>query len=303
MNCFGLICVWMAMGNPWVPLEMIRQFSTPESTEPVWQSDYALASTRARLQQRQLLIHFTPAASEPADGPDRRAEQTFVSETLADPLVAERLGPYVLVRLPRDAEIRVRGQRLRLLEHPSFAEMHRRPGLAIVDYRTTDPDLYGRVVSTFPFTAGRFYQAEPVRVILDLPEGTLTQRTMVYAVRMHPEAPESTAGELHQVLAEEAAKHSQYQAEIGLQGHHRWDQRFHQINARLASDATSQEVCAESWPGETLVEAAVECVRCWRLSPGHWSAVRRRHALFGYDIRRGGNGVWYATGIFANFRR
>jgi hypothetical protein len=26
--------------------------------------------------------------------------------------------------------------------------------------------------------------------------------------------------------------------------------------------------------------------------------VRSRHPLFGYDIKRGQNGIWYATGIF-----
>jgi hypothetical protein len=57
-------------------------------------------------------------------------------------------------------------------------------------------------------------------------------------------------------------------------------------------------VCAESWPGENLVEAAIECVRCWRLSSGHWEAVRTQHTVYGYDMKRGSNDVWYATGIF-----
>ena len=64
-----------------------------------------------------------------------------------------------------------------------------------------------------------------------------------------------------------------------------------------ASDP-AQEVVAESWPNESLVEACVDCVDSWRQSPGHWRAVRSRHPLFGYDIKRGRNGIWYATGIF-----
>ncbi len=56
---------------------------------------------------------------------------------------------------------------------------------------------------------------------------------------------------------------------------------------------------AESWPNEDLVEACVDCVHSWRQSPGHWSAVQDRHRMFGYDIKRGVNGIWYATGIFA----
>ena len=57
---------------------------------------------------------------------------------------------------------------------------------------------------------------------------------------------------------------------------------------------------AESWPDEGLIDACIDCVASWRQSPGHWGAVRQRHRLFGYDIRRGRNGIWYATGLFAD---
>ena len=49
-----------------------------------------------------------------------------------------------------------------------------------------------------------------------------------------------------------------------------------------------------------LIDSCIDCVASWRHSPGHWGAVRGRHRLFGYDIRRGRNGIWYGTGIFAN---
>ncbi len=300
MNCLGLVCVWYAMGSPWATVDMIRHFSTPPAPELAWHTDYAEATTRARLGRRPLLVHFVPSGN---DAPGDAGRRAFESITLADPGVRARLDQFVLVRLAVDAEIQVRGQRVVVLQHPAFREMLGRPGLAIIDYRTRQSDLYGRVVSSFPFTPGHYYRPEAVRVILELPEGTLTQRTLIFAVRTHPDAPQSTEGQLHPVLADEAFHHSQHQADIRLQGHHSWETRFHRINARLSEGAASQEVCAESWPGETLVEAAVECVRCWRLSPGHWSAVRARHAVFGYDMRRGHNGVWYATGIFANFRR
>ena len=128
--------------------------------------------------------------------------------------------------------------------------------------------------------------------------GTLTQRTMIFAVRIHPEAPASTQGVFHTVLADEAKDHANYQAAILVQGHHSWDARFQRINAKLPSGVMAQEVVAESWPNESLVEAAVDCVHSWRQSPGHWGAVHSRHPLFGYDIKRGRNGIWYATGIF-----
>jgi hypothetical protein len=133
-------------------------------------------------------------------------------------------------------------------------------------------------------------------VILELPQGTLTQRTIIFAVRTHPDRPESADGRPDSYLLKEAESQSQYQARICVQGHHRWGERFARIGARLRGCAP-REVCAESWPGDSLVEAAVECVRCWRLSSGHWSAVRAHQRCFGYDMKRGPNGVWYATGI------
>ena len=97
---------------------------------------------------------------------------------------------------------------------------------------------------------------------------------MIYAVRIHPEHPASTQGQFHTVLADEAKSHAKHQAAILLQGHHSWDTRFHRINARMPSGVLAQEVVAESWPNESLVEACIDCVHSWRQSPGHWGAVR-----------------------------
>jgi hypothetical protein len=60
------------------------------------------------------------------------------------------------------------------------------------------------------------------------------------------------------------------------------------------------EIVAESWPGQGLTDACVDCVQSWRQSSGHWRNVRTPHGSYGYDIRQGANGIWYATGIFAN---
>jgi hypothetical protein len=226
------------------------------------------------------------------------AQRSFEKLTLADRGIKEKLARYVLLRLPRDASIRVQGKHVQLLSHPAFSEMLGRQGVAILDLAHADEEYYGRVVSTFPFTPGKFYTKEALSIILDLPPGTLTQRTMIYAVRIHPEAPASTQGIFHNALADEAREHADHQASILLQGHHAWESRFHRINAKLPSGAVATEVVAESWPNEGLVEAAVDCVHSWRQSPGHWGQVRGRHAMFGYDIKRGRNGIWYATGIF-----
>ncbi len=262
--------------------------------EPVAQTvhtDYKQAVKEAAEDRKLLFIYF----HEPWPNAAQRA---FETSTLADVVIKEQLKRYVLLRLPRDASIVENGKRVTLLEHPAFAEMLGRQGVAILDFAHPRAKYYGHVVSTFPFTPGKYYTKAALSLILDLPPGTLTQRTMIYAVRIHPESPASTQGIFHNALADEANDHADHQATILVQGHHGWDSRFHRINAKLPSGVVAQEVVAESWPNEGLVEACVDCVHSWRQSPGHWSAVRGRHPLFGYDIKRGRNGVWYATGIF-----
>jgi hypothetical protein len=286
-------------GTPVVVAQAISPVAaaTPAPAEvvPTVHVDYRSAMREATEDRKLLFIYFC----EPTPNAASRA---FETQTLADKGIQEQLRRYVVVKLPRDAQIQNDGKPIALLNHPAFAEMLGRQGVAIVDMAHVRSEYYGHVVSTFPFTPGKYYRKEALSIILDLPPGTLTQRTMIYAVRIHPEAPASTQGQFHTVLADEAKQHSTYQASILVQGHHSWDSRFHRISAKLGGGALPQEVVAESWPNETLVEACVDCVHSWRQSPGHWDAVRGRHKLFGYDIRRGRNGIWYATGIFGRRR-
>ncbi len=254
-------------------------------------TNYQEAMKEAAESRKMLFIYF----HEPSMTAARRAFETITLPALE---IQEKLKGYVYLELPTNAEITSGGKTSRLLSNRAFAEMLGRSGVAVVDLCHVRATYYGHVVSTFPFTPGKYYRKEALSIILDLPPGTLTQRTMIYAVRIHPEAPKSTQGQFHLALAEEANLHSNHQASIQVQGHHAWDSRFHRINSKLPGNALAQEVVAESWPNETLVEACVECVNSWRQSPGHWAAVRSRHPLFGYDIKRGGNGIWYATGIF-----
>jgi hypothetical protein len=254
-----------------------------------WLTSYREAITAADQQNKMLLIYFCDRSSE---GQCER----FKKETLDDPQVRRKLRDYVCLRLPMDAKITVQGKPVVLLEHDSFQEMLGRPGVAVVDYRAAAA-LRGAVVSEFPITETLWYTPAQMAVILTLPPGTLTQRTMIYAVRIHPEHPESTDGEPNPLLFEEAQSHSQYQANIRVQGHHSWGSRFARILSRLPGGRAPREVCAESWGGQHLVDAAIECVRCWRTSSGHWSAVSARSRVFGYDMKRGVNGIWYATGI------
>jgi hypothetical protein len=266
----------------------------PAQEKPVelaWQTDYATAMEVAKEQKKLMLIFFFDPANE-------RSTQ-FEQDVLGSADVRKRLcAEYICLRLAVDAKIQSGEEEITLIKHTAYKEMLGQPGIAVVDFAHPDTPLDSTVVSTFPLTPRLSYTPEQMLVILGLPPGTLTQRTLIYAVRIHPERPASTNGEVSPRLMAEAESHSCHQSRIRLQGHHQWETRFHIINAILPRGLMALEVCAESWPGQNLVDSAIECVRCWRYSSGHWSAVRANHPLYGYDMKLGSNGVWYATGIF-----
>ncbi|MDA7978107.1 MAG: hypothetical protein MPJ50_04975 [Pirellulales bacterium] len=286
---------WLGLlGVAMIALSTSRMEASEDVKETIrWKTDYRVAMRSAREQQKMLFVLF----SDPANA---NVAEAYLENSLAEELTPELREKYVWLRLDTDAAIEVDGERTVLLNHAAFADMQGREGVAIIDLENTEAKYYGYVVSQFPFRPGTYYGRHKTRVILNLPPGTLTQRTMTFAVRIHPESPQSTLGEQSEVLLAEAESQSRYQAQIGVQGHHSWDSRFHRINARLPGGLRSQEVVAESWPGKNLVDACIDCVDSWRYSSGHWGAVRRRQPLFGYDIKRGRNGIWYATGIFGN---
>src|SRR5262245_4783664 len=258
-----------------------------------WFTDYHEGLDQAEQRGALALIWFYDPHSA---GENERFANGVIGHAEITDVVCER---FVAIKLPRDVKITSAGEEIKLLDHSAFDEMQGSAGLAIVDMCEPGGPLFRHVVSVYPFKKGPI-SAEKLAVMLELPRGTLTQRTLIFAVRTNAESPASTTGALSPILVRETESHARHQARITLQGHHNWNTRFQSINAQLPGGLLAREVCAESWPGQDLLDAANECVHSWRQSPGHWSAVRGRHPLFGYDMQRGANGVWYATGIFAD---
>ncbi len=259
-----------------------------------WHTDYMVAYRQAKREKKMLLINFL--------GESRQDNQQKMEQAIgADASLQEKLRQLVLLRLSHESEIPIDGKKEKLLSQAAFQEMHGKPGISIIDLKHEAKPYYGNVVSAFPFATGKYYhwRADYLPCIVDLPAGTLTQRTMIWAVRVHPERPASTSGKCDPHLVAAATNHSQSQARTQRQGHQGWSGRYQQIvNTVSVSDA--KEVVAESWPNQTMIDSCIDCVASWRHSSGHWGAVRARHRLFGYDIKRGRNGIWYGTGIFAN---
>jgi hypothetical protein len=262
-----------------------------------WRTDYREALAHAKTDKTLALIWFYD--------PAQRAEnEKFASVVLEHKDIRDKLPNFSLVKLPLDGSVESSdGEKMPvvLLNHVAFAEMLHKPGIALVDMRDESSKHFHHVVSVYPFVRQPISPEELV-AMLDLPAGSLTQRTLIWAVRTHAEHPQSTGGSFHSILAAEVESHSVNQASLNLQGHHNWEERFHSINGKLGGGMISREVCAESWPNQHLVEAAQECVHSWRQSSGHWESVSGSHDCFAYDLKLGTSGVWYATGIFGDRR-
>lgn len=242
--------------------------------------DYAAASAAAREANAMLLVSIEPGSAEASDPVGDRLDSPQVQEQFAQAGV-----PWVVCRLSlADAAT--------LVTDPGLVEMRGGPGVFVVDH--AHAPWRGRIVSILPRTPGRYYRFEPRHVdeLVSLPPGSLTQRSMILAVRIHAERPRSTEGLCDPGLCTAAESHSAHQARIHRQGHHGWEKRSRHLGGPAA------EVCAESWEHQDLLDSCVDCVASWRHSTGHWRAVSGTHAAYGYDIRRGSNGIWYATGIF-----
>jgi hypothetical protein len=194
-----------------------------------------------------------------------------------------QLDDYVVCRVPVDYEIELEGETRRLLEFGGFRELERQPGLAIIDLKHRDRgDVYGHTVSVLP---RRHVSEAKVAALLRLPAGTLTQRTLIWALRIHPARPQSVYGVPDPELMAHCSRHCFVQCSANNQHH-------------AASNPGRSEIVAESWPwNKNIVDAAIDIVWSWSCSSGHWSAACQGWRAFGYDMRTNGQ-KWYATGVF-----
>lgn len=185
---------------------------------------------------------------------------------------------HVLCRVPSSHVYHAGTDRVRLIDQPGFRLLGG-GGIAVVDPST------GHVISVLP---KRYCAPKGIDALMRLPRGTLTQRSLIWAVMTHPDRPQSAYGRPSQRLCAHAAANNRKQIKWQWPGHY----------LPISQFGNAAEVSAVSWPESVnVVDAAVDIVSTWRRSAGHWRHIMGRHAEFGYDMQRGG-GKWYATGTF-----
>jgi len=259
-----------------------------------WHIDYSAAYHEAR-EARKMLFVFFRDESRP------RIADLYEHDILSHGDTHEALSAVVRVTVPLDSlcpncDADEAGQRM--LSHHSFKYMYGRQGIAMIDLTNSDAQLHGKVVSAHPFTPGRYYTVHGTRTVLGLPQGTVTQRALIYAVRIHPASPVSTtSGKCHGYMCKMANESSKLMAQYGSVGHHDWGNRYGNIAAQTGRSGS--EVAAGAG-NMNLIDAAIQVVDQWYGSPAHWGIMSAPAAIFGYDLVRDSAGNWWGTGVFAN---
>jgi len=108
-------------------------------------------------------------------------------------------------------------------------------------------------------------------------------------------------GKQHPTLQAMAEEHAAYQARVGKQGHQLWAERVKRLMADMQDCNSFRECAAESWPGQNEEESAEDAYKCWRQSPGHWSAINGSCSFWGYAMAYNGRQkIWYSCAVFAD---
>ncbi len=192
-------------------------------------------------------------------------------------LDASFLDRHVICSVPLDYEF----DSQRMIDHPAFRALERSRGIVIVDLR--NEEQFGKAVNVLP---KKHCLPSKITALSDLPVGTLTQRTLIWALRIHPAGPRSVWGTAAPNLMNHASRHSRVQAGANNQHHD-------------MSHPGSSEIVAESWPwNKNVVDAAIDIVWSWSQSPGHWGAASQAWRMYGYDMKTNGQ-KWFATGVFS----
>jgi hypothetical protein len=108
---------------------------------PVWLDSYSEAMRKAKAEKKMLLIHFfRPGDQRRQEAPDAADSVVNIERCFSQRSVCESLGGFVLAKLPLDASITTGGKPQKLLDNPAFVELHKGPGIAVIDLAHEDAE-------------------------------------------------------------------------------------------------------------------------------------------------------------------
>ena len=254
---------------------------TPKKSvgEREWHQDYLAAYQQAIQDKRMLVMLFRDSAN-----PDSSESRTsgFGAEEL-QPL----LDNYVRVSLPISAiapSSDPNTPSTRLIEHRSFRHLRGQASIAIVDLTDAQGPNYGRVVSALPLPADGRYSPEVLGNLLQLPTGSVGQRSIVLAVRTGLSGENFTSGEPSSQLQQLANRNARLMAQADQVGSYEQAQRVTSIRESFGDGVNIGELLFATEGTASVQEAAIQAVTKWMQSPEDRRVLTQ--PSFAYEIGR-----------------
>lgn len=289
------------------PLETLTVQTEDENSEPpskakrseelAWHRDYLTAYREAAEQKRYLLMLFRESSLKGS---------SLSSSAIFAPSMRPMLEQFSRVELPLDATLprKTDSDEVEqqsdvpelLLEHRSFRHLGVRPGLAIVDL--TDPESadYARVVSVIPLTKDGAITDLDLMLALDLPTGSISQRTLLFMIRSTiPDTSLSMRG-FSSDLIELAHRNCRYMAHAGQLGSFDQDFRQKKITETFGPQAELKQLLYATEAEATIHDAALQAVESWIQSPESFDVLNGSAQAMGMDMFQDPeSGRWYVT--------
>lgn len=268
---------------------------TPKKSvgEREWHQDY-LAAYQQAIQDKRMLVMLFRDGSNPDSSESRTSG--FGAEEL-QPL----LDNYVRVSLPISAIApggSATAPSTRLIEHRSFRHLRGQAGIAIVDLTDAQGPNYGRVVSALPLPADGRYSPEVLSNLLQLPTGSVGQRSVVLAVRTGVSGENFTSGEPNSQLAQLANRNARLMAQADQAGSYEQAERVTAIRESFGDGINIGELLFATEGTASVQEAAIQAVTKWMQSPEDRRVLTQPSFAYGIELFQSPNSQrWFATCI------
>ena len=265
----------------------------PAVSRLTWHQDYLAGYEQALDERKLLMMVFRDSATSDS-------VSDFVNR-LAVPSLERKLGDVARVILPVEVVTPGSDDGQPLLAHRSFRHLGVRPGVVIVDFRDKTSKLYGRVISAMRQPPAGQYSPDSFETLLELPSGTIQQRSLLQAVRTSAADRNFSTSRLSGSLNELANRNARYMAHFGQQGTFDNENRRTQIVEEFGTAATSTELVWASSQKMSLHEAARQAVESWTLNPADYFQMTQTSTDYGIDlIQEPTTGLWYATCVIVH---
>ncbi len=257
----------------------------------VWHQDYLAGYQQAMQAKRPLLMQFRDI-SEPDVSESRIAG-------FGDPELQPLLENFVRVSMPVGATVpgQTPGQApSRLLDHRSFRHLNGKAGVVIIDLTEPNAPNFARVVSALPLPPDGRFSPEILGKLLQLPAGSIGQRSLLLAIRTATSAPDFTVGEQQPLLDQLANRNARLMAQAEIVGSYDQGARVAAITDAFGTGAKIGELLYATDGSTTVQEAAISAVRKWLSTPADKALMSQPATAFGIELFQSQTSQrWFAT--------